>query len=334
MQVKETWNISEQQKPIDIGFGYTSTSYEVMSGMDLSNKNVIVTGGYSGLGFETVKRLLEAGAQLILPVRNVDTVKELFKEFSDRVEVVYMDLLKPASIDAFAEQFISSGRPLHLLINNAGIMACPLQRDERGYEYQFATNHLGHYQLTLRLWDALKNANGARVVNVSSMGHRYSDIRYDDLHFDTTPYDAWKAYGQSKTANVLFTVQLDGIGREYGIRSFAVHPGRILETNLAKYIPKEELDAILARMKANNNNSSAELVKTMEQGAATSLFCATSPALNAIGGVYCEDCNISQVLPIDTDITKMLNGVLPYAVDRDNAARLWDLSYRLTGLTL
>lgn len=334
MQVQETWNISEQQKPIDTGFGYTSTSYEVMNGVSLKGKNIIVTGGYSGLGLETVKRLYDAGANIILPARNVDTVESLFRDQKDRIEIAYMDLLKPASIDAFAEQFISSARPLHLLINNAGIMASPLMRDERGYEQQFATNHLGHYQLTLRLWDVLKKAQGARVVNLSSMGHRYSDIRYDDPQFLTTPYEPWKAYGQSKTANVLFTLQLDSIGKEYGIRSYAVHPGRILETNLAKYIPKEQLDAILERMKADNNNSSAEIVKTMEQGAATTLFCATSPLLGNIGGVYCEDCNISEVLPIETDVMKMLNGVLPYAVDKDNAARLWELTYQLTGLTL
>jgi len=327
-------NISAQQKPLQTGFTAATTSQEIMKGVDLNGKIAIVTGGYSGIGLETVRSLAKAGAKVIVPVRSTIS-EEIFSEYAGNVEVASMDLLNPASIDSFSAQFLASGRPLHLLINNAGIMANPLYRDARGFESQFATNHLGHYQLTIRLWDALKKANGARVVNLSSLGHRFSDIIYSDPNFETTPYDKWRAYGQSKTANILFSLYLDKAGKELDIRSYAVHPGRIIDTNLKKYMSQEELirmGALDADGNINKNNGS--FYKTIEQGAATTLFCATSQLLNNIGGVYCEDNDVSAVVDETADIIKMTNGVLPYAVDFNNAEKLWDLSYELTGVTL
>lgn len=328
----KTQNISGLQKPINTGFDFYSTSEEVMTGVSLNGKTAIVTGGYSGIGVETVKQLHKAGATVIVPSRNVDSTRELFKGYTKRLEIFYMDLLQPESIDAFAKHFIESGRPLHFLINNAGIMAAPLRRDARGYESQFATNHLGHYQLTNRLWEALKKSQGARVVTVSSLGHRYSDINYNDPNFEKRPYDKWAAYGQSKTANILFSVHLNELGKSHQIRSFSLHPGRIIETNLKKFMSQEDLESVNA---IDTEKSKSVRMKTIEQGAATTLFCVSNPLLDNIGGVYCEDGNIAEInYNKGIDIPKMAKGVLPYAVDKNNAALLWELSHKLTGITI
>ena len=316
-------------------FNNTTTGEDVMQGIDLSGKTAIVTGGYSGIGLETVKALHAAGATIILPARNPDAVKELFPTYTDRLEIAAMDLMEPDSIDVFAHQFLSSRRPLHLLINNAGIMASPLNRDRRGYESQFATNHLGHFQLSLRLWPALAAAEGARIVTVSSLGHRYSDILYADPNFNHTPYDRWKAYGQSKTANILFAIHSDRLGQSSGIRSYALHPGRILDTNLKKYLTEGELIQLgIVNQDGSIKDNAGGNLKTINQGAATTLFCATSSSLNDKGGIYCENCNIAAVASSGTDLAKMTEGVLPYAIDPANADRLWELSCELTGLSL
>jgi len=201
-----------QQTPFGSGFGASTTASEIIHGCDLSGKIAIVTGGYSGLGLETVRVLRSAGAKVIVPARDHDKASKTLKGL-DGVEIEVMDLLDPASIDAFAGKFLASARPLHILVNNAGIMACPLARDERGYESQFATNHLGHFQLVTRLWTALRQANGARVISVSSMGHRYSPVVFEDPNFERRAYDRWAAYGQSKTANILFALALDKRGK-------------------------------------------------------------------------------------------------------------------------
>lgn len=331
----KTENISPYQKPLSTGFNFYTTADEVMDAVDLTNKIAVVTGGYSGIGLETVKQLHKAGATVIVPTRNVTATKEIFKDYTTRLEIAFMDLLDPVSIDDFANGFLSSDRPLHLLINNAGIMAAPLTRDRRGFESQLATNHLGHFQLTVRLWEALKKARGARVINVSSLGHRFSDIHYEDPNFNTTPYDRWKAYGQSKTANILFSVHLDTIGRAFGIRVYSLHPGRIIDTNLKKYLSEGDLKSMGVKDKSDNTGKEAVVqMKTIEQGAATTLFCAASALLDEIGGIYCEDADIAVVVKENTDLSKMSKGVLSYAVDAGNAKKLWDLSCALTGLTL
>ncbi|MEB9338288.1 SDR family NAD(P)-dependent oxidoreductase, partial [Bacillus cereus] len=198
------------QKPIYSGFGARTTAKEALGGKDLSGKIAIVTGGYSGLGLEITRVLAEAGATVIVPARRIEQAQEATANIP-RVELEKLDLINPDSIDAFANRFLSTGRPLHILVNGAGIMANPLKRDVRGYESQFATNHLGHFQLTARLWPALVQANGARVVSVSSRGHRICGVDFNDPNFTNRHYDKWQAYGQSKTANALFAVELDGV---------------------------------------------------------------------------------------------------------------------------
>ena len=316
------------QQPIDSGFGPATTSDDVLQGRDLSGRQAIVTGGYDGIGLETAVKLAKAGAQVIVPARTLTKAHGVLDGIRN-VTIEPLDLLNPASIDAFAAKFVETGKPLHILINNAGIMANPLTRDARGYESQFATNHLGHFHLVARLWPALKRANGARVVAVSSRGHRRAGVDFDDPNFEQRNYERWVAYGQSKSANVLFAVGLDAKAMQHGVRAFALHPGAII-TNLAQYITKEDIRA--SGVLDENDQyiyDPVKALKTLEQGAATSLWCATSPTLDGMGGVYCEDCNIAQAVPADST---GLTGVRPWAIDRALAQRLWALSERLTGV--
>jgi NAD(P)-dependent dehydrogenase (short-subunit alcohol dehydrogenase family) len=322
------------QHPLPSGFGAASTADDVIKGVDLTGKLAIVTGGYGGIGLETVRVLRAAGAELVVPARDAARAHTALKDL-DGVQVEPMDLMDPALIDVFAGRFIDRGRPLHLLVNNAGIMATPLARDARGYEAQFATNHLGHFQLVARLWPALVAAGGARVIAVSSRGHRFSPVHFDDLNFARRPYEPFAAYGQSKTANSLFAVELDRRGRTEGVRAFAVHPGTIIDTELIRHIDAE---AIRAAGALDDNDQPVRdperQLKTVGQGAATSVWCATSPQLDARGGVYCENCDISPVVTAEDEAawrkSSGIPGVLPYAVDPDAAVRLWEISERLT----
>lgn len=322
------------QQAINSGFTASSTSSEVIQGINLTGKTVIVTGGYAGIGLETVKTLTAAGAKVIVPARDIaKAAKNL--EGTKNVTVEQLDLMDPASIDAFAQRFLQTNTPLHLLINNAGIMWVPLQRDARGYESQLATNHLGHFQLTARLWPALKRAKGARVINVSSFGHQMAPFNFEDPNFEHCDYETLQGYGQSKTANNLFTVELDHRGKQVGVRAFAAHPGSVNGTDLARVAPM----ALFQQMGTHDANGNiypdvAKKLKTVEQGAATSVWCATSPQLEGIGGVYCEDAGIAELDlgNIDHQYDKLatLRGVQPYSVDADNAKRLWHLSEQLT----
>ena len=326
-----------QQRQIGSGFNAFSTAEEVIRGIDLTAKTAIVTGGYSGIGFETVRVLHKAGAHIIVPTRDLQRSQQLFAGFDHRIELKEMDLMDPDSIDRFAEDFIASNRLLHLLINNAGIMASPLQRDERGYESQFATNHLGHFQLTARLWPALQRARGARVISVSSLGHRFSPVLFSDPNFNHTSYDRWIAYGQSKSANILFAVVLDERGKSQQIRAFSLHPGRILDTSLKKYLSEDDLQAMgVINKESQPVNDPVNPLKTIEQGASTTVWCATSPALEGLGGVYCANCDIVEVMDATAGGVKNssgMNGVLPYAIDPEQALKLWQLSEQLTGIT-
>ncbi|KWX68419.1 SDR family NAD(P)-dependent oxidoreductase [Mycobacterium sp. NAZ190054] len=325
--------MTHKQHPLGSGFTAASTADDVLRGIDLSGTNAVVTGGHVGLGLETTRALSKAGASITVGSRNPDRAAPALAGV-DRVEIAELDLLDPASIDAFATRCLDTGRPLHILINNAGIMGGELMRDARGYESQFATNHLGHFQLTLGLLPALRAAAGARVVNVSSGGHALSDIRWDDPHF-TTGYDGMLAYGQSKTANVLSAVELDRRWADEGIRGYAVHPGIAHGTNLAPWLTDEELRAMGIIDDAGRAvlDPDREL-KTPQQGASTSVFAATSPLLSGIGGVYLKDNDIA---PLNGDTPAVVfgtepivsRGVAPHAVDPDSAARLWDLSERL-----
>ncbi|MFB9845475.1 SDR family NAD(P)-dependent oxidoreductase [Mucilaginibacter ginsenosidivorans] len=339
MKTKErTGNYNEAlQQKIGSGFSATTTAADVMQGIELAGKTAIVTGGYAGIGLETVKALTAAGANVIVPARDMDKALKNLAGITN-VTVGQLDLADPASIDAFAGEFLGTNSPLHILINNAGIMWVPLQRDSRGYESQLATNHLGHFQLTARLWPALKRAEGARVINLSSFGHQMAPFDFDDPNFERRSYETLQGYGQSKTANILFTVELDQRGQHACVRAFAVHPGAVNGTDLGRVAPME-LFQQMGTHDADGNiyPEVAKKLKTVSQGAATSLWCATSPRLNGIGGVYCEDGDVAELDLGNIDHQygdpATLRGVQPYSVDAANARRLWSLSEKLTGVT-
>jgi NAD(P)-dependent dehydrogenase (short-subunit alcohol dehydrogenase family) len=306
------------QHKIGSGFGATSTAAEVLAGVDLTGKLALVTGGYSGIGLETTRMLAAAGAHVVVPARRRATAEEALSGVAG-VEVDELDLADLDSVRAFADRFVASGRGIDILIASAGIMAAPETRVGPGWEAQFATNHLGHFALVNRLWPAI--ADGARVVMVSSRGHHFSGIRWDDVHFEHG-YDKWLAYGQAKTANVLFAVQLDALARDR-VRAFALHPGRI-RTPLLRHVDEEEMRA--RGMIDTEGNVIGEW-KTVEEGAATQVWAATSPPLAGMGGVYLEDCDIAEPAPADGAWT----GIRDYAVDPEQASRLWQLSVDLTG---
>ncbi|SNR46938.1 SDR family NAD(P)-dependent oxidoreductase [Flavobacterium sp. ov086] len=316
------------QKPIGSGFNAKSTTNEVIKGIDLTGKIAIVTGGNTGIGLETVKTLANAGATVIVPARDIEKARKNLDRIPN-VELEIMDLMNPDSIDAFAQKFLSSQRPLHLLINNAGIMWVPYRRDNRGIESQLATNYLAQFQLTARLWSALKKAKSARVISVSSQGHQFGTFDFNDPNFLYKEYETLEAYGQSKTACNLFALELDNRGQEFGVRSYSLHPGSINGTELAREASLElfqkmglcDADGnILPKILAN--------LKTIPQGAATTVWCATSPLLENIGGVYCEDVEVASI-STEPSVTP---GVKLYSLDEDNAKRLWLLSEEMTGI--
>lgn len=329
------------QKTTGSGFNASTTTTDVIKGIDLTGKTAIVTGGDGGYGLEITKALTSAGATVIVPARDVEKTKENLKGITP-VEVEYLDLSKPKSIETFADKFLQSGKALHLLINNAGIMWTPLLRDEKGNEGQFATNHLGHFELTARLWEALKKANGARVVNVSSSSHHYSPISFDDVNFNKREYDKFEAYGQSKTANILFALELDNRGQQFGVRSYSLNPGLSLETNLGRHLTFEDFVTLGILHPDGTTNTEAEaamksIQKTKEQGAATAVWAATSPQLENIGGVYLEDVEIAQYDEANYDSIAAayknpggFAGVAPFALNAEAAQKLWALSEKLT----
>lgn len=329
-------DMTSRQQPIHSGFSRSSTAAEIVRDIDLRGQAIVVTGGYSGLGLETVRALTGVGATVVVPARDV-AMARLSLASLPLVQCEALDLMQPESIDSFADRFASQHPKLDVLINCAGIMANPLTRDARGNESQLSTNHLGHFQLAVRLWPTLAAAGNARIVALSSRGHRFSAFNFGDPNFNSRPYDRWQAYGQSKTANALFAVEADARGKSRGIRAFAVHPGTIL-TGLARHLTDEDLASFgvsreTPRGFVPEGQSAAEggTFKTIEQGAATVVWCATSPLLENHGGVYCEDADIAVVS--DTDDANAA-GVKPWAVDPVAARELWEWSERMTGVQL
>jgi NAD(P)-dependent dehydrogenase (short-subunit alcohol dehydrogenase family) len=314
------------QASIDSPFGMRSTALEVIDGIDLNEKVTLVTGGYSGLGLETVRALASAGAKVFVAARRPDTAKADLEGVEGDITILQMDLSDPGSIDTFAVEMAKYTDRLNILINNAAIMANPLTRDARGYESQFATNHLGHFQMTARIWPLLRSAGaGTRVVVLSSIGHARGGVDLSDPNFQAREYEKWTAYGQAKSANALFAMHLDEIGKAHGVRAFAVHPGGI-KTPLQRHLTMEEQIAMGWYDRDGNPNP---LFKSPEAGAATSIWCAISPLLEGEGGVYCEDCNISAIWQ---EGSPPYSGVRPHAIDRDIAAKLWALSEEMTGI--
>lgn len=311
--------MTPSQRPIGSGFDAESTATDVLAGVDLSGHTAVVTGGASGLGLETTRALAGAGATVIVPARDAHAAVEATRGIP-AVEADRLDLADLGSVERFASGVLRSGRRVDLLVANAGIMACPETRVGPGWEAQLAINHIGHHALINHLAPVL---GGARVVLVSSAGQFLSGIRWHDLHFDRG-YDRWEAYAQSKTAVALTAVHLAEIGRSRDVSAFAVHPGSIL-TPLQRHVPLAEQ---LELGWVDSEGRRAEGFKTPEQGAATAVWAATAPGLERLAGAYCQDCDVASPA-VDDDM--LTGGVKPWAVDPDDAARLWARTSALTG---
>lgn len=312
---------STPQRPLGSGFGPTITASEVLAGVDLHGQTAVVTGGYSGVGLAVVRALASAGASVVVPARRVERARSEVAGLAG-VEVAELDLADLGSVARFAESFLDSGRSIDILVTAAGVMVPPETRVGPGWELQWATNHLGHFALTNRLWPALIAEAGARVVAFSSAGHKISDIQWDDV--DLAHYDPWQGYGQSKTANVLFALELDRLGANHGVRAFSVHPGNVRTQGQRHLSPAAWVELGWV------GEDGDDLIdwKSPEQGAATAIWAATSPALGDHGGVYLEDCDIAETV----DPTDFSHGVAAYAVDANSATRLWALSAASTGV--
>lgn len=310
--------------PLDPRFSATSTADEVMADVDLTGATAVVTGGYSGLGLETTRSLVAAGARVIVPARRPDVARFALRHV-DGCDVIGMDLANLGSVRAAVAQIKDVGGTLDLVMAIAGVMATPERRVEPGWEWQFAVNHLGHFALVCELYPLLAAAGGARVVVNSSAGHALSDIRWHDPHF-RTGYDKWLAYGQAKTANALFAVHLDVLGATSGVRAFSLHPGKII-TGLQREMSRRE-QVERGWVDEQGTVIGADF-KSTAQGAATGLWAATSDLLDGHGGSYLEDCDIAMVaepsVPVDD------GGVRAYATDPESAARLWESSLAATG---
>jgi NAD(P)-dependent dehydrogenase (short-subunit alcohol dehydrogenase family) len=305
-------------------FGAETTASEAAEGIDLTGKVALITGGSSGLGQETARVLAERGAHVILTARNVPKGEAVAAAIRDstgnpRVEVEELELGSLKDIHAFAERFLARHPVLHVLVGNAGVMACPQAKTADGFELQFGSNHLGHFVAACLLAPALLRGAPSRVVSLSSRGHHISPVVFDDIQFERRSYDKWQSYGQAKTANVLFAVGVERRLGARGVHANALHPGGIM-TELARHLQAEDLEFLRSRAKGMK-------LKSVEAGAATSVFAATAPELEGRGGLYLEDCHVAAV----NDAPDALDGVKAYAVDPENAERLWEVSEKLVG---
>lgn len=315
-------------------FGAKTTADEVLADKDLSGKTAFITGGYSGLGKETARAMAARGAHVIIAGRDLQKADEAAQEIREavegaHVETIACDLASLASVRACGEEARDRFERIDLLINNAGVMACPQGETADGFEMQFGTNHLGHFLLTKELMPLLEKAADAgpdaRIVNLSSRGHHMDKVHLDDPNFRDREYHKWLSYGQSKTANILFTVGLQNRFGHKGITAVAVHPGGI-QTNLGRHMTDEDRAWMRSRMQAQSDEEMLAAFKTIPQGAATTCFAATEPSLQGNGGVYCEDCHVA---PVDDE--SPTGGVRSYALDPATADALWSLSERMVG---
>ena len=318
--------ISKLQKPIDSGFNSKSNAHEITKDVDLNGKIAIVTGGYSGIGLETTRELVSSGAEVIIPAKRTDVAIKNLEGIVPKENVIEMDLSDLNSVKNFTDGYKENFNRLDLLINNAGIMACPETRIGNNWESQIAVNHFGHFLLTKELMDMMAGNDGARFVSLSSSAHSLTGILWDDIHFLDNPYDKWMAYGQSKTASSLIAIEFDRLMEDKGVRGFSVHPGGII-TPLQRHLQKEEMVA-LGWMKEDGSPTelTKNFFKTTSQGASTTLWCATNPSLNNIGGVFCEDCDIAKIKSEVDESMQRYFGVADWAVDIDEASKLWELT--------
>jgi NAD(P)-dependent dehydrogenase (short-subunit alcohol dehydrogenase family) len=313
-------SISTHQTPIDTGIGRKPEATEVMENIDLSGKTAVVTGGYSGIGIETVRALTNAGATVLVPSRDVDRAIKTLDGIIPAKHIGFMDLSDLPTVARYGEDLSSAYPVIDLAIFNAGVMACPLGRTQQGLEWQLGVNHVGHFALLEQIINPLRAANGARLITLSSIAHRMGAVDFSDMNYDERPYDKWQAYGQAKSAQSLMAVELDRREQGNGLRSFAVHPGGIF-TPLQRHLGNAEM-AEFGWTDSDGNPSAvaAKLFKSPKQGCATSLWAATAASLNGMGGVYCEDCNISRMV---SDNSNDFTGVRQWAVDSDIAKELW-----------
>jgi NAD(P)-dependent dehydrogenase (short-subunit alcohol dehydrogenase family) len=313
------------QVPLQSGFHAKSTASEVLQDINLAGKIAIVTGGYSGLGLETVRALASKGVKVIVPARSEARAKDALADVAGDITTAPMDLADLASVNQFATTMQDTLSHVDLLINNAGVMASPESKVGPGWESQFGICHMGHFALTQGVFSLLEKAPAPRVVALSSTAHRMSGIQWDDINFEQTPYDKWRAYGQAKTANALFANALSRRLKDAGGLAFSVHPGGIF-TPLQRHLPQEEMIAMGWLAEDGEPSEMAKAgFKTPEQGASTTLWAATSPKLVGRPGVYCEDADIAAVTDPDDPMGRFV-GVDPHACDDDAAERLWDLS--------
>jgi len=314
------------QKPLGSGFHAKSEPHEILAGIDMSGRTAIVTGGYSGIGLETTRALVGAGATVIVPVRDPAKAEENLSTIEGDVSTAKMDLADLDSVRAFASSVYDSIDALDLLINNAGIMACPLDRVGPGWESQFGVNHMGHFALTRALMPLLEKAEAPRVVALSSIVHRRNGILWDDIQFEHSEYQKWVAYAQAKSANALFANALNRRMQAFGGRAFSVHPGGIF-TPLQRHLPKEEqVEMGWLNPDGTIPPAVAEIFKTPTQGCTTTLWAATSPLLDAMPGVYCEDCDVAQLAGPDSP---PFQHCAPHIADDTDAERLWEISETL-----
>ncbi len=306
-------------------FGAESTTDEVLVGIDLTGKRVLVTGVSAGLGVETARALAAHGADVVGAARDLDKARKATEAIraagKGSLELIALDLASLASVRTAADALVAAGKPFDLVIANAGVMACPKGTTKDGFETQFGTNHLGHFVLINRIASLLKS--GSRLVNLSSAGHRFSDVDLDDPNFERTPYTEFGAYGRSKTANVLFAVEFDRRHNARGVRATAVHPG-VIQTELSRYMTPEVRQQLAATLPSNSPGFS---YKSIPQGAATSVWAGVVASADSVGGRYCEDCHVAELV----DDPSLRGGERPYALNPEHAKALWAKSEAMVG---